>query len=171
MNDTPIMLTAAQRRALLAKAHHLHPVVLVGRQGVTPAVMREIDIALKAHELIKVRMAGGERAERDALAAGICDALACALVQRLGKLLVLWRPRPEEAVRAQPRHARAKPKPDRARKLPRANAGAGLRQRRATTAPPPEAAGVGRPRRRRAEAASAPSGVPRASAPRRRRSP
>ena len=60
-------MTAEQRRALRAKAHHLHPVVAVGTHGLTPAVLREIDIALKAHELIKIRVFSDVRSERDAL--------------------------------------------------------------------------------------------------------
>ena len=103
-------MTAEQRRALRAKAHHLHPVVAVGTHGLTPAVLREIDIALKAHELIKIRVFSDVRSERDALLARICGELECAPVQHLGKLLIIWRHNPdlhrEAGDNSKPRHAR-----------------------------------------------------------------
>jgi RNA-binding protein len=89
-------LTPAQRRALRAKAHHLHPVVSIGQHGLTAAVLREIDVNLKAHELIKIRVFGDERATREGLMSEICTALGAAPVQRLGKLLIVWRAAPVE---------------------------------------------------------------------------
>jgi putative YhbY family RNA-binding protein len=90
-------LSPALRRALRAQAHHVDPVVTIGHHGLTPAVLHEIDVALTAHELVKVRVMGDDRSARDALIPGICSALDCASVQQIGKLLVLWRPRPAEA--------------------------------------------------------------------------
>ena len=87
-------LTPAQRRALRAKAHHLHPVVTIGQHGLTEAVLREIDVNLKAHELIKIRVFKDVRAAREALMSAICAALNAASVQHLGKLLIVWRPAP-----------------------------------------------------------------------------
>ena len=95
-------LTAAERRSLRAKAHHLHPVVRVGQHGLTPAVIREIDVNLRAHELIKVRVFSEARDERRALLERICAALDAAPVQQIGKLLVLWRPAPESAPEREP---------------------------------------------------------------------
>ena len=89
-------LTPAQRRALRAKAHHLHPVVSIGQHGLTAAVLREIDVNLKAHELIKIRVFGDERASREGLMSEICTALGAAPVQHLGKLLIVWRAAPAE---------------------------------------------------------------------------
>lgn len=89
-------LTPAQRRALRAKAHHLHPVVTIGQHGLSEAVLREIDVNLKAHELIKIRVFEDVRAARDALMSEICAALDAAAVQHLGKLLIVWRPAPVE---------------------------------------------------------------------------
>ena len=100
-------LTALERRELRAKAHHLRPVVTIGTHGLTPAVLHEIDVALKAHELIKIRVFSDVRGERDALLEEICSALDCAPVQHLGKLLIVWRRNPdlhrEASQRAQPR--------------------------------------------------------------------
>jgi putative YhbY family RNA-binding protein len=78
----------------MAKAHALHPVVIVGHNGLTDAVMREIDASLRAHELIKVRVVGDDRLARSAALDRICAELDAAAVQQVGKLLVLWRPAP-----------------------------------------------------------------------------
>ena len=55
-------LNPSERRALRAKAHALHPIVMIGSAGLTDAVLKEIDLALKSHELIKIRMLGDDRA-------------------------------------------------------------------------------------------------------------
>ena len=85
------------RRALRARAHHLHPVVAIGQHGLTPAVLHEIDIALLKHELIKVRVASEQRATRDALLSLICKESGCAPVQHLGRIFVLYRENPDAA--------------------------------------------------------------------------
>ena len=82
--------------ALKAQAHHLSPVVMIGQHGLTESVIKETDSALSAHELIKVRVLGDDRAERVAMAEALCEAVGAQLVQHIGKLLVLWRKRPEE---------------------------------------------------------------------------
>src|SRR5438046_2468487 len=92
-----LTLTTADRRALRARAHHLHPVVAIGQQGLTPSVIKEIDVNLRAHELIKVRASSDIRGEREAMLGQICAKLDAAAVQHIGKLLVLWRPAPKEA--------------------------------------------------------------------------
>jgi len=89
-----ITLTTHQRREKRADAHHLSPVVLIGRDGLTPAVIRETDAALNAHGLIKVRVFSDERASRESMFAMLTDQLNAAPVQHIGKLLVLWRPIP-----------------------------------------------------------------------------
>jgi len=89
-------LTPAQRRALKAKAHHLQPVVMVGDAGLTPTVLREIDISLKSHELIKIRVLGDDRTMRAGLIDAICTPLEAAVVQHIGKILVIFRPRPAD---------------------------------------------------------------------------
>ena len=76
---------------LKARAHHLHPVVMVGQQGLTESVIKETDAALTAHELIKVRVFGDDRAERVEICNALCEAVDAQLVQHIGKLLVLWR--------------------------------------------------------------------------------
>jgi RNA-binding protein len=100
-------LTPVKRRALRAQAHHLQPVVAVGQHGLTPAVLHEIDLALLKHELIKVRVFADDRAEREAVLATIGAELACAPVQHLGKLLILYRENPDKD-RPAPNKAAAK---------------------------------------------------------------
>ncbi len=92
-----INLTPAQRKDQRADAHHLDPVVMIGGDGLTPAVVKETDAALKAHGLIKVRVLGDDRTAREAMFAQLCDELNAAPIQHIGKLLVLWRPIPEKA--------------------------------------------------------------------------
>ena len=87
-------LTPAARRALRAKAHHLQPVVAIGANGLTRAVLHEIDVNLDAHELVKIRVFDDDRDERERLLAQICADLDAAPVQHLGKILTLWRPSP-----------------------------------------------------------------------------
>jgi RNA-binding protein len=104
-------LTPAERRAYRAKAHPLHPVVIIGHHGLTPAVVHEIDVNLLAHELIKIRVFEDDRDARAALLTAICEALDAAPVQHLGKILTIWRPapppEPEPVVLAPRRRARA----------------------------------------------------------------
>lgn len=89
-----IQLTPAQRKEKRALAHHLDPVVLIGGEGLTPAVVKETDAALKAHGLIKVRVFSDEREARESILAELTDKLNAAPIQHIGKLLVLWRPIP-----------------------------------------------------------------------------
>ena len=91
-----IQLTPAERREHRANAHHLDPVVLVGGDGLTPAVKKEIDAALNAHGLIKVRVFGDDRAARELMYQELAAELNAAPIQHIGKLLVLWRPQPEK---------------------------------------------------------------------------
>jgi len=97
-----LSLTRDERLALRGRAHHLNPVVLLGAAGLTEAVVKETDRALTAHELIKVRIPGDDRDEREAICAQLADRLGAARVQAIGKLLVLYRPRPEEEKAARP---------------------------------------------------------------------
>ena len=94
---TALALTPSVRKQKRAEAHHLDPVVSIGSDGATPAVRRELDAALAAHGLVKVRVFSDDRAAREALLAELSSALGAAPVQHIGKLLVLWRaPVPKE---------------------------------------------------------------------------
>lgn len=95
-----IDLTPAQRKDHRSQAHHLSPVVMIGAEGLTPAVTQEVDQALKAHGLIKVRVFSDDRAARESMLDHLATTLDAAPIQHIGKLLVLWRPMPpkEKAV-------------------------------------------------------------------------
>jgi RNA-binding protein len=92
-----IQLTPAQRKVHRAEAHHLNPVVMIGSDGLTANVQKEIDAALNAHGLIKVRVQSDDRVGREAVFQGLATDLNAAPIQHIGKLLVLWRPMPEKA--------------------------------------------------------------------------
>lgn len=89
-----LTLTPAERKQRRADAHHLDPVVMIGAEGLTAAVLREADLALDAHGLIKLRVFSDDRAAREALLGDLAERLSAAPVQHIGKLLVLWRPLP-----------------------------------------------------------------------------
>jgi RNA-binding protein len=93
---TRIVLSIQDRKTHRADAHHLDPVVMIGGDGLTPAVQKETDLALKAHGLIKVRVLGDDRDARLAIYDALADALGAAQIQAIGKLLVLWRPKVEK---------------------------------------------------------------------------
>jgi RNA-binding protein len=91
---TSIVLTPSQRKEHRALAHHLDPVVMIGGDGLTDAVVKEVDHALTAHGLIKIRVFSDERASRETMWAELAERLSAAPIQHIGKLLVLWRPIP-----------------------------------------------------------------------------
>jgi len=89
------MLTPAERKALKAKAHKLEPVVHVGAKGLTDEVIAEIDRALRAHQLIKVRAGAMDRDARDDAFDSICERTGAEAVQQVGKVFVIYRRRPD----------------------------------------------------------------------------
>jgi putative YhbY family RNA-binding protein len=91
-----IQLTPAQRKEHRSLAHHLDPVVMIGNDGLTPAIIKETDQALKAHGLIKIRILGDDRSARESIFQDLANQLNAAPIQHIGKLLVLWRPKPEK---------------------------------------------------------------------------
>jgi RNA-binding protein len=87
-------LTGRQRRHLRGLAHALEPVVLIGGQGVTPAVIRQVGTALEAHELIKVRFAEGIDARE--LSDDLATRSRAELAQVIGRVAVLYRRRKKD---------------------------------------------------------------------------
>ena len=87
-----IQLTPAERKEKRGDAHHIDPTVMIGADGLTPAVLKEAEVALKSHGLIKVRVFSDDRAAREAMLTEMADKLDAAPIQHIGKLLVLWRP-------------------------------------------------------------------------------
>ena len=103
-------LTSAERKRLKAVAHGLDPVVMIGSEGLKPALLKEIDRSLNAHELIKIRAFSDEREEREAWLDAICEELNAAPVQHIGKVLVLFRENPDKkpSATAPPRRRKAR---------------------------------------------------------------
>ena len=110
-----LQLSSAQRRELRAQAHNLNPVVSIAENGLTESVLKEIDVCLKAHQLIKIRVYGDSRDDRLAYYEQICAQLDAAPVQHIGKLLVVFRPDPKanatvDAQKSQKSHRAAEPR-------------------------------------------------------------
>lgn len=89
----PTALTNQERAHLKARAHALEPVVHVGNSGVTDTLVAEIDRALTAHELVKVKVGTDDRERRVAIGDDICARTHATAVHRVGKIVILWRPR------------------------------------------------------------------------------
>ena len=85
-------LTSAQTRFLRGQAHDLKAMLQVGGKGITETLVVEVDGALEHHELIKVKVAGDDRDQRDAMIAELTSRTGAALVQRIGHTAVMYRP-------------------------------------------------------------------------------
>ena len=86
-----IFMNTALKQSLKAKAHHLKPIILLGAKGLTPAVVEETNIALKAHELIKIKINYAEKKEHSILAASLCEQLHAELIQLIGSTAIIYR--------------------------------------------------------------------------------
>lgn len=84
-------LKNAQKRYLRGLTHGLNPVVMIAERGLAPTVMKEIEIALAHHELIKVRVSAADREARDALVAEMLAATGAELVHKIGHVVSIWR--------------------------------------------------------------------------------
>lgn len=90
-----LTLTNPQKRHLKALAHARKPFVIIGDNGVTPAVLHEILMALDHHQLVKIRVNAADRAARDAMIEEFCATSGAILVQRVGHIATLFRRNPE----------------------------------------------------------------------------
>jgi putative YhbY family RNA-binding protein len=140
-------LTSARRSELRAKAHDLAPVVMIGDKGLTASVIAEVERALRAHELIKVKAVTDDREARVAWMAEICAHLGAENIQLIGKMLVLWRANPDKAPKPEKAPPKSAPKPKkkasasvRQRKTPRtAEELIRIARRQSRTPSPPQA--------------------------------
>ena len=133
-------LSPVQRRDLKARAHGLNPVVMISDDGLSKGVLAEIERAIKTHELIKIRVFSADRDHRDLLLTEICSQTGAQPVQHIGKILVIYRQKPEEPARIAKTGA-AKP---RARSVRRASSSAS-HSRSGTSRPQREGAWPQRP--------------------------
>lgn len=95
-NLTRKSLTEKQKKHLRGLAHAREPVVLIGQGGLSPAISGELDTALGAHELVKVRARIGDRDQRDSIFAELAERTRSTLVQRIGNVGVFYRPRQDK---------------------------------------------------------------------------
>ncbi|MEF8714231.1 MAG: YhbY family RNA-binding protein [Accumulibacter sp.] len=107
-------LSSDERRALRARTHSLHPVVSISHRGLSESVVKEINVSLASHGLIKIRVYHDDREVREQFLSILCDQLDAAPVQHIGKLLVIWRPPADKS--AQATRARSRPIDQRSRK-------------------------------------------------------
>lgn len=92
----PPLLTAKDRKRLKSEAHHLEPVVRIGKNVITEGVVDETNRTLEAHELIKIRIDSDDRERRKTLAAELVERCGAALVDSIGKISILYRPHEDE---------------------------------------------------------------------------
>lgn len=100
MNETAqteatVELTSAQKKALRSLGHHLEPVVYVGKEGLSPALIKSMEAALKAHELIKIKLGQNCPMERSVAGTELARTTGAALVQVIGRMILLYRPNPD----------------------------------------------------------------------------
>jgi len=96
-------LSPSQRRYLRSLAHDLHPVILLGAKGATDAVVKELDLALSHHELVKVKLSGGDKEERQQQVDFLAEGTRSESVQQIGHIVVLFRRNEDEPKLALPR--------------------------------------------------------------------
>lgn len=113
-------LPAIERRALKSRAHALRPVVIVGAKGLTESVLKEAEVALTSHELVKIKLASDDRAERAHQFEALAAALGANPVQQIGKIAILYREKPETP--APRRKPATQPTPSRAASRPPSSA-------------------------------------------------
>lgn len=100
MNETEhtesiIELTSGQKKSLRGLGHHLEPVVYVGKEGFSPALLKSMEAALKAHELIKIKLGQNCPVERNAAGPELAKVTGSTLVQVIGRMILLFRPNPD----------------------------------------------------------------------------
>ena len=100
-----------QKRNLRQRGHALKPIVMIGNAGLSEAVVREIDLSLEHHELMKVRLGGADREAKRRLIASICESCHAELVQSIGHIALIYRkqakPRPGDRSRRGPGRVRS----------------------------------------------------------------
>jgi len=84
-------LSRSQIKHLVSLAHHLKPVIMVGQHGVSENLLKELEIALDHHELVKIKIAGEDRDSRQQMIQQLCETSGAQTVQAIGKTLTLFR--------------------------------------------------------------------------------
>jgi len=84
-------LTEQAKRELRGRGHALKPVVSIGNAGLSKAVLREIELSLEHHELMKIKIGGADREQRKTIITGICDGCGAELIQAVGHIALIYR--------------------------------------------------------------------------------
>ncbi len=84
-------LTEQAKRELRGRGHTLKPVVSIGNAGLSKAVLREIELSLEHHELMKIKIGGADREQRKTIITGICDSCGAELIQAVGHIALIYR--------------------------------------------------------------------------------
>ena len=101
MNETKetqeltVELTSDQKKALRGLGHHLDPVVYTGKEGLSPSLLKSLEAALKSHELIKIKIGQNCPLERNTAGQELAASTGAALVQVIGRMILLYRPNPD----------------------------------------------------------------------------
>jgi RNA-binding protein len=104
MPPSPVLaLSNSQRRYLRGLSHDLHPVIMLGNKGATAAVLKELDLALQHHELVKVKLSGGDRAQRAEQLQALLAGTGADAVQQIGHTASLYRRNVEQPKLALPK--------------------------------------------------------------------
>lgn len=90
----PEHLTASQRKHLRGLGHPLEPLIRVGKDGITDTLVEGVRQALIDHELVKVKLLQSCELDKDEAATALSDRVGAALVQRIGKTILLYAPHP-----------------------------------------------------------------------------
>lgn len=105
-NAPVIELSSAEKKRLRGLGHHLEPVVYVGKGGMSSALLQSLEAALKAHELIKIKIGENSPMDRHSAGNSLAELTGAALVQVIGRMVLLYRPNLEET---NPRRIAPKP--------------------------------------------------------------
>lgn len=94
-NEATVELTNSQKKTLRGLGHHLEPVVYVGKEGLSSPLLKSMEAALNAHELIKIKLGQNCPLERNLAGEELTKKTGAILVQIIGRMLLLYRPNPE----------------------------------------------------------------------------
>ncbi len=89
-------LSEHQKKHLRGLGHQLKPLIMVGDAGLSDPLKAEFESTLAHHELLKIKVRVGDRAERDGIIATLCNDHNAALIQRIGNVALVYRPNPEK---------------------------------------------------------------------------
>ncbi len=90
-------MNSVRKKQLKAQAHLLKPVIIIGQAGLTESVLKEIEITLDTHELIKIKIRA-ERDDRKTIREQIIIETKAELIQSIGQIVVIYRKKPEPKV-------------------------------------------------------------------------